>query len=130
MSYDLYFWREKRPFHGDAGQRVDELSREQPDPEVESFAKEDVIARFEKEFPEIERNFGQLIWRGLDSGFEVNFCHADERRIHLIVVTCGYKLLDHTEILNRIIDVAHDFGCGFYDPQVPQRYPEPDRVEQ
>tara|TARA_R110002096_G_scaffold24760_1_gene77903 strand:- start:2108 stop:2500 length:393 start_codon:yes stop_codon:yes gene_type:complete len=128
MSYDLYFWREKKPFVGDAGMRVDTLSQERPNPEVDAFPREDVIDRFEKAFPEIELDHGQLIWRGFDSGFEVNFCHADKHSVHLIVITCGYKLLDHSEVLNRIIDVAHSLGCGFYDPQVPQRYPEPDRA--
>lgn len=128
MGYDLYFWREKKPFDGDVGMRVKTLSQERPLPEVDAFPREDVIARFVNEFPEIELDHGQLIWRGLNSGFEVNFSHADEQSVHLIAVTCGYKILNHSEILNRIVDVAHSLGCGFYDPQIHERYPEPDHA--
>ncbi|RYD62515.1 MAG: hypothetical protein EOP84_34530 [Verrucomicrobiaceae bacterium] len=128
MSYDLYFWREERPAYLSPDEAIDRLDKEQPVDGFALFVNNAVVAVFQQEFPDIRLESHQLVWEGVDSGFEVHFTHSDERHIHMITATCGYGLLDHTEILNRIIDVAHLFGCGCYDPQVRKRYPEPDRL--
>ncbi|WP_395739522.1 hypothetical protein [Prosthecobacter sp.] len=128
MSYDLYFWREEQPAQRTADETIDLLGTDRPIPGYAKFPNDFVVAAFQDEFPEIAFEMQQLVWRGHDTGFEINFSHPDDDHIHLMTATCGHGLLQHTDILNRIIDVAHRFGCGMYDPQVPQRYPEPDRV--
>lgn len=129
MSYDLYFWREESKSAHGPDEIIDLLAEEKPVTSFSKFPNDAVVAAFQKEFPDIRFEMHQLIWEGLDSGFEISFSHPDDDHLHLITVTCGYSLLNHPEVLNRIIAVAHQFGCGTYDPQVSTRFPEPDRLE-
>jgi len=128
MSYDLYFWREESPVAASPEAILQLLDQERPMDGFGRFPNDAVVDAFQAEFPEITFSHQQLCWEGHGSYFHIHFSHSDDNHIHLIAANCGYDLLQHSEVLNRIIDVAHKFGCGMYDPQVPQRYPEPDRV--
>lgn len=130
MSYDLYFWREELKSSMKPDEIVDLLGMEQPVDGFSKFPNSAVVEAFQQEFPEMVPEMHQLAWQGHDTGFEISLSHPDDDHAHLISATCGYGLLKHADVLNRIIDVAHRFGCGLYDPQVPARYPEPDRVPQ
>jgi len=127
MSYDLYFWREKRPSFESPEKLSEVLAEDGPPPaEVVSWPTTDVINAFVRLFPSIENDGAQLWWpSGDDSRFNVAFTYADETHVKSIVVMCAYSLLDLPDIMNKVIDVGASLGCALYDPQAGQRYEQP-----
>ncbi|MCC9604241.1 hypothetical protein LOC67_27115 [Stieleria sp. JC731] len=77
------------------------------------------------EFPEIEDVRTSMIWEGNDSYFQVSWPVTATH----VAVSCGYKLLDNPEPLNRMIDMMGRFGCALYDPQTDERYEQPEITE-
>ena len=125
MSYDLYFWREEKELGLPPDKIAEILSEDQHISGISTFKREDISDAFIKEFPDIVDENIQLDWEGAGSYFQVEFTYGPEKRINSIIVTCGYKLLDSHETMNRIIDVCAAFGCALYDPQTGERYQQP-----
>jgi hypothetical protein len=81
---------------------------------------------FRKSFPDIVDGESGLDWEGASSYFRVGFAYANEKDVHMIIVTCGHSLLKSEETMNRIIDGCCSLGCALYDPQTGQRYEQPE----
>src|SRR4051794_37934917 len=119
MSYDLIFWRELTP-RTDSPRDVYNLLME--DQAVDGLAVlpiDQVKRRFTEAFPEIDDQGAQMIWEGAGSYFLLSW--PPNPSIALIV-NCGWPLLNSPDTMNRVIDVAHTFGCALYDPQTGERY--------
>ncbi len=125
MSYDLYFWREEIEIDSPPDKTVETLSNDQHIEGISSFEREAIIDEFKKVFPDIVDENIQLDWEGAGSYFQVSFSYGPEKKVNLIIVNCGYNLLDSSETMNSIIDVCTKFGCALYDPQTNERYQQP-----
>ena len=65
----------------------------------------------------------ELNWKGSGGSFQVTWPVESKPRYTLaLFVNCRYNLLRNTETMNRIIEVAHEFGCAHYDSQTGKRY--------
>ncbi len=125
MSYDLHFWREDTAT-GRKPVEVRDLLLEGNDvPQLATWPIEGVKAAFHRHFPDIDDQGVRLWWEGDNSYFYVEFRYADEKQVQMISVSCGWKLLDSPDTMNRIIDVGHSLGCALYDPQVDERFEQP-----
>src|ERR1700742_2087761 len=102
MSYDLYFWRQTKDFETSPKNILKALSQDQPVEGIFTYPREQVLRALKKTFPDVDDK--DLIWEGAGSYFQISFGYADEKQIHLIAASCGYKLLDSPEVLNRLID--------------------------
>ncbi|WP_162086502.1 hypothetical protein [Lentimonas sp. CC8] len=125
MSYDLYFWREERNLKNDPQDVIETLSADKPIAGIATFSRDKIREKFKLDFPGIVDGDISLDWEGEGSYFQVSFTHADKMSVNCIIVTCGYKLLDSPDTMNRIIDVGSHFGCALYDPQTNERYQQP-----
>lgn len=83
---------------------------------------EDIKTAIIAAFPDIADGLTSMNWEGNGSYFELSWSVSATQ----ISLTCGYKLLQNPEPLNRIIDVMTRFGCALYDPQTGKRYPQSD----
>jgi hypothetical protein len=126
MSYDLYFWRQTKALSQKPEEIVDLLSADEPVSGIAAFPRDRVRAIFRKFFPEIVDGDFQLDWEGAGSYFQVEFSHATEKDVHMIVVTCGYELLKAPDVMNRITEACGILGCALFDPQSDERYEQPD----
>ena len=123
MSYDLYFWREGRKTDESASVVCERLGNDEDVEGVEHLSVELLKARFLESFPTIEDEGAQLNWEGHDSYFQVSWSVSmGMGKTQMIVISCGFKLLDDENLMNRIIDVGQSLGCALYDPQVGQRF--------
>jgi hypothetical protein len=122
MSYDLYFWREQEPGGKTPQQMMNAFQEDGPQEGVATWPRDAVIGSFRSAFPDTQDEGNQLIWEGAGSGFNVEFSYSDEKHIKLIIVLCGWKLLDSPDTMNQIIAVGNGLGCALYDPQNDQRY--------
>jgi hypothetical protein len=120
MSYDLLFWRDSSPSDDEPEWVAGELDAGRRPAHVASLPVEDVVAAIVKELGNIEVNRPsggpiQLIWTAPDSS-----------DCFICVPFDDYILLEShgatADILNRVLDVAHGFGCRLYDPQANTRY--------
>lgn len=123
MSYDLYFWRQEPECSLSPAEIVGRLE-ESNTPDIPGLAHLDtarLIVRLREVLPEIYENQTtdpdfplQLIWEDKDDN--AFLVHWSE--IHVSIESHGVD----GEILNKIIDVALEFGCRLYDPQTDVRY--------
>ena len=123
MSYDLYFWREEKPLDLSPGEVCDLLADEQHVEGIVNLPIDQVKQRFAETFPGINDCLSYLDWEGEGSYFQV---HWPPDPVNALIVNCGYQLLESPDTMNRIMDVAQQFGCALYDPQVGQRFEQPD----
>ncbi len=126
MSYDLYFWREEENLKESADKICELLSDDSQVQGVATLARSVVRQRFRDIFPEIDDGNIDMDWEGAGSYFQISFNHADEKNVNCIIITCGYKLLDSPDTMNLIIDVGNSLGCALYDPQVGERFGQPE----
>jgi hypothetical protein len=126
VSYDLYFWRQTKDLQIRPEQIVDLLSKDEPVDGIVSFPRSDIRAVLKRYFPDIADGDADLEWEGADSYFQIGFGHATEKDVHMIIVNCGYALLQSEETMNRIIEACNSLGCALYDPQRGQRYAQPE----
>jgi hypothetical protein len=78
--------------------------------------------RFAEAFPEIDDGLSSLSWRQDAGSFQVTW---PPNPTNAIFVHCSWDLLKAPEVMNRIVDVANEFGCALYDPQNDTRYEQP-----
>jgi hypothetical protein len=122
MSYDLWFWRQTKSSDLSLDQICDQLAEDNLIDGIAHLPIADIKAAVRAEFPGIEDELTSMTWEGNDSYFQVCWpVYATH-----VSVSCGYKLLDNPEPLNRLIDVMASFGCALYDPQTGERYTQPD----
>lgn len=125
MSYDLYFWRQAKDLVITPKETILLLSKDEPVDGVTAFPQATVRMVLKKFFPEIQDQGNQLEWEGAGSYFLVSFNYSSEVDIHLIIVNCGFKLLESSDTMNRIIEACNSMGCALYDSQTNQRYQQP-----
>lgn len=128
MSYDLYFWRENVPTGKEPSATLGLLETEKPIDGIAMFNRKDVISAFKKRFADIEAGDVDVIWEGADSYFQVGFYHTAPEEVSCFYISCGWKLLESPDVMNRIIDTGADLGCGLYDPQENQRFEQPNKA--
>src|SRR5436190_2020247 len=126
MSYDLYFWRQTKDMQMCPGDIIDLLSKDGPLEGITSFPRNRVRTKIKEYFPDIQDGDFNLDWDGDGSYFQISFAHATERDVHLIVVNCGYKLIEAQKAVNRLIEACTSLGCALYDPQTDKRYEQPE----
>lgn len=120
MSYDLAFWREITP----AGQPSEVYDQVIDDVDVDGLAAlplDQIKRRFTDTFPGIDDEGAEMTWEGDGSHFQLSW---PPDPVNALLVSCGYQLPDDT--MNRIIEIANEFGCALYDPQTDERYPQAD----
>lgn len=122
MSCDLWFWRQLKPIMLSPEAICDELAEERAVDGIETLPIDRIKQALKSEFPEIDDELSSMSWEGDGSYFEVTW-PAD--RSH-VAVSCGYKLLEKPDALNRLIDLMNGFGCALFDPQTGERYDQPD----
>jgi hypothetical protein len=127
MSYDLYFWRQTS-FQNEAPEQIcKELERDIEIPGIVFLPIAKIKERFIASFPETDDGGSQLNWEGTNSYFQVSWPTTSKPGLTLAInISCGYKLLETPEIMNRLISVAQEFGCALYDPQTGERYQQPE----
>lgn len=128
MSYDLYFWRETRKQRRKPEATCKLLCEEEQElAGIELLSVAAIKACFQEFFPEISDNGHELDWEGAGSYFQVTWPVCSQPGVTTaFCVTCGYQLLDSPDTMNRIIDVGTHLGCALYDPQVNQRFDQPE----
>lgn len=122
MAYSMYFWREVGAVSIPPDEVCNKLCQEREVEGVEALPIDAIKQSFADEFAELKIGILSLIWEGAGSYFEVHW-PADVTNI--LIVSCGFKLLNSPATMNRIIDVAAKYGCAVYDPQTGKRYPQP-----
>jgi hypothetical protein len=126
MSYDLWFWRQTKPSHLSHDGICEQLVEDKTIDGIAILPIEDIKAAIVAAFPEIQDDRTSMIWDGNGSYFQVSWTASATH----VSVSCGYKLLENPDPLNRMIDVMAGFGCALYDPQTGERYIQPDVTEQ
>ena len=121
MSYDLWFWRQSKPLPLTLDQICEALAEEDDIDGIETLPIEQIKQALIDEFPNIDDQLSSMIWDGNDSYFQVSWPVSASH----IAVSCGYKLLDNPDPLNRVIEAMGRFGCALYDPQTGERYEQP-----
>lgn len=122
MTYSLYFWRQTKSLSLSVDEVCSQLCEDRAIDGVAELPIDAIRQAFMDAFPGMN-GLSALAWEGDGSYFEV---HWPPDPCNMLTVTCGYKLLESPDTMNRIIDVAARFGCAFYDPQTGKRYHQPD----
>ena len=114
MSYELVFWKQASD-SADPPSRIYGLLLDGAVPNgLEEIPVENLLDRVRGAFPGVIEDGGLVFWEGGDRGmFEVSW---SPRHVHF----CCRGL--EAEEMNRLIDIAHEFDCPLYDPQVDVRY--------
>lgn len=115
MSYDLDFWRYKLGVVLDHQYVYERLSNSEYVEGLESLPIESMLARVKEVFSEGWTKIDDLTWESKLGTGSFQLFSTDQ----LLRVDC-YGVAG--EDMNRFIDIAHEFGCALYDPQVMIRY--------
>ena len=121
MSYDLYFWQQSAECDVAPDVAIQRFSESQTVDGIAPLDVSAIIARLKDVFPDITVNPlslaecpVQLIWEhDTDGTFIALPCTT-----YLCIESHGAS----NDVLNRIIDIAHEFKCPLYDPQTNERY--------
>ncbi len=119
MSYDLIFWKEVTPINEPPDRVCEMISNDEAIEGIAELPIDQIKMRFLEVFPDIDDNGAEMYWEGEESGFTLTW---PPNPTNAIIAQCGYGLLESPQIMNQIIDIAHEFGCGLYDPQVGKRF--------
>ena len=121
MSYDLYFWNQASNCKLSPDAVVQRFAESQTVDGIAPLDTAAVISRLKAEFPAITENrltldecSVQLIWEQEGDGCFI----ALPCTTYLCIESHGAS----SGILNRLIDIAHEFKCPLYDPQTNERY--------
>ena len=113
MSYDLNFWRHRTEFSAPPEQTYKQLCRGIEVDGLEDLPIVSFLDRIKEAFPEVEDGGGLLDGKGEIGYFQVSWSPQHVR------VDC-YGLSG--EDMNKFIEIAKEFGCPLYDPQVNTRF--------
>ena len=116
MSYDLNFWKYSSEPGDDCDHQnvYEQLSDGQKLEGVEELPIDDILKRISEVFRvEGWEKLGDLSWEGGQAAFEI-YTTSQFFRINCYGVERGD--------MNKFIDIASEFECSLYDPQVPQRF--------
>jgi hypothetical protein len=113
MSYDLNFWREKPGIKLDPQMTYEQLSHGEWVEGLEDLPIEQILKRIQEAFTQGWTKLDFQSWEAPGKGFQI-FTTPQSFR-----VDCGGIT---GEEMNLFIDIAAEFGCPLYDPQVGQRF--------
>jgi hypothetical protein len=118
MSWDLAFWKPRSP----SGQKLeavyDALAENSEAEGLAWLSVDEIKAGFRAAFPEIVDDSTELNWEGAGSYFQVTWPVGSKPHHTLAVfVSCGWGLLDHPPVIERLRSVGRALGCGVFDPQ-------------
>ncbi|MAT72744.1 MAG: hypothetical protein CMJ58_24965 [Planctomycetaceae bacterium] len=112
MSYDLDFWKYRKDVSLDDQETYERLSDGQFVDGLEELPIDLMLARLKEVFASWQQ-VDERFWQGDSGSFEV-FTTPQFFRVDCYGMD--------GEDMNSIIDVAAEFGCPLYDPQVGQRF--------
>jgi hypothetical protein len=121
MCYDLYFWRQSKDFQKSPELVLDLLSEEEPVKGIITLRRDQVRRALREAFLDITGQDFDLKWQGAGTYFLVDFCHANETDVNLVIAECGDEMLTQPELMNRLIAACAGLGCALYDPQNGKR---------
>jgi hypothetical protein len=113
MSYDLTFWKPAPSFAGLPQGAYEQLSEELSVDGLETLPIDAFKERICQTFPGCTVNKRSIDWSDETTSFQVTWSPQHVR------VDC-YNLPG--DAMNKFIDIALEFDCPLYDPQVGQRY--------
>ena len=116
MSYDLVFWRQERPLDDDAQSIYERLCEDEDIDGLAVLPLADIKRRFAELFPGIEDDGAELNWEGDEGAMQVAWTPDPIRHVHVTLYGCSG---DEAE---RVVRIAHEFGCPVYDPQAGETY--------
>lgn len=113
MSYDIVFWKQPAGFAPPPAEVYDHLCDGKAVPGLEPLPIDEIVGGIAKAFSSWDRLDKENWEHPTEGAFSVS-----SSRQHLRVDCYGVG----GEHINSMIDVAYDFGCSFYDPQVGQLF--------
>ncbi len=119
VSYDLVFWKQDESEERSPRGIFESFSEDQRVSGVPPLPVEALMARLLDTFPyAVRESHGGMEW--------LHWVSEDSRSSFEVVsgpqcVWVSLRPLDETKA-NRIIEVANEFGCALYDPQIDQRF--------
>ena|SRR5260370_29551305 len=118
MSYDLAFWKYKRDVRVDHLGIYVRLSEGEVVDEVEELPVSGIMERVKVAFSEGWKQLDDTTW------------HSDDgKAFFALTVTSQFFMVECKSMeggdMNKIMDVALEFGCALYDPQVGKRFDGP-----
>jgi hypothetical protein len=114
MSYDLVFWKQRSNSTTDPSSIYHALMDGLTVEELETLPIAELFHRIHQHFPGIVTTGGLTYWEGGDRGFFE--LYSSPKHLH---ICC--RQLPASEI-NKLIEIAAEFGCPLYDPQVNKRF--------
>jgi hypothetical protein len=113
MSYELNFWRYSADTKADHESIYQQLCDGIAVDGVEPLPINDIVARLNQEFS---------AWQKLDN---VTFDHCDRGGFQLFTTPYFFRIdcyeMDGDD-MNKFIEIADEFSCPLYDPQVGRRF--------
>jgi hypothetical protein len=122
VSYDLVFWRQGDSERRSPSALYEAFLEERQVPGIPELPVEEFLARLVEAFPGAVREPNGasewIDWSSTDglSAFQIEWTPQHVR------VTL--RPLDEDRA-NGMIDIANDFGCALYDPQLDKRFVQP-----
>jgi hypothetical protein len=114
MSYDLTFWKQKPTFNVAPAQVYRELLEGRTMDGLDTIPTNEFTELIHQHFPEIVTDGGLTYWEGGERGmFEL---HTSNNHVHFVCRGMG------GDDMNTLIDIAAQFDCPLYDPQVDTRF--------
>lgn len=115
VSYDLVFWKQSKKKLALGAQRIyEQLVDGKSVNGLETIPAAEFIGRIRKAFPGIKTEGGLTYWEGNERGmFEL---YSSDQHVH-----CCCRQLTADD-MNKLIEIASEFECPLYDPQVNQRF--------
>ena len=113
MSYDLNFWRYKDGIYLDNQDVYEKLSNGKTIEGLEEIPISNILDRISEEFSNGWEQLDDLNWEGGKGAFQIFTTNQFFR------IDC-YGM--ESENMNKFIDIANEFNCPLYDPQVGKRY--------
>ena len=114
MSYDLAFWKQRPTCTASPSQIHGELLDGRAVDGLETIPTDEFVARVHQCFHGIVSEGGLTYWEGGERGmFEL---YSSGQHVHF----CCRDM--EGEEMNALIDIAAEFECPLYDPQVDTRF--------
>ena len=114
MSYDLVFWKQTSCCNDTPSKVCEALLNGETPTGLQEIPIREMLTRVRDAFPGITEDGGMVFWEGGDHGmFEISFSPV---HVHF----CCRQL--EAVSTNRLIEIAHEFECPLYDPQVDKQF--------
>lgn len=118
MSYDLNFWRPAPDLKANPQEVYERLCDGELIKGLQPLPVQEILAKIKEAFPAVDDTYGELDWQGAEGEGAFQVSHSPQH-----VRVDSYGLPDAQ--LNKFIDIAYQFSCVFYDPQVGQLFTAP-----